>query len=112
MTAARWEDRGEERWIQLSGELDHDGCDEVRSAFLAAAGEANGEVVVDMSRVSFVSSQGIWMLLQVHKQLQGTGRRLLVRSMQPHVHKVLDTVGVFKAIPEWDERAERDDRPV
>ncbi len=53
--------------------------------------------------VSFVSSQGIWLMLQTRKQLANEGRVMHVCNFRPHVHRVFDTVGVFKAVPEWRE---------
>jgi len=29
----------------------------------------------------------------------------LLHGVQPHVHKVFDTVGIFRAIPEWGKPA-------
>jgi len=102
MTSTRWEDGEKERLVRLSGELDHDGCEEVDAAFREAITNVSRDrVVVDMSEVTFVSSQGIWMMLQAHAQLKGEGRVLHVRGMRPHISKVFETVGVFRAVPEW-----------
>ncbi|MHC4137566.1 MAG: STAS domain-containing protein [Planctomycetota bacterium] len=101
MTSTRWEDGEKERLIRLEGELDHDGCEEVDAAFREATADVSKNVVVDMSEVTFVSSQGIWMMLQAHARLKDEGRVLQVRGMRPHIFKVFETVGVFRAVPEW-----------
>jgi anti-anti-sigma factor len=102
MTTTRWEDGEKERLIRLEGELDHDGCEEVDAAFREATADATKDrVVVDMSEVTFVSSQGIWMMLQAHARLRDQGRVLHVRGMRPHISKVFETVGVFRAVPGW-----------
>jgi anti-anti-sigma factor len=101
MTSTRWEDGEKERLIRLEGELDHDGCEEVDAAFREATVDAPKNVVVDMCEVTFVSSQGIWMMLQAHARLRDQGRVLHVRGMRPHISKVFETVGVFRAVPEW-----------
>jgi len=105
MASTRCEDRGSEHWILLEGELDHEGCEEIRQSFQAAAAHQSGHVVVDLKDVSFVSSQGIWMLIQAHKKLKERGGQMLLHGVQPHVHKVFDTVGIFRAIPEWGKPA-------
>jgi anti-anti-sigma factor len=105
MTSTRWEDGDNERLIRLEGELDHDGCEEVDAAFReATANVSQDRVLVDMSEVSFVSSQGIWMMLQAHARLKEQGRALHVRGMRPHIAKAFETVGVFRAVPEWKPR--------
>jgi anti-anti-sigma factor len=101
MTSTSWEDGEKGRLIWLEGELDHDGCEEVDAAFRAATIDVKTDVVVDMSEVTFVSSQGIWMMLQAHARLKDQGRKLHVRGMRPHISKVFETVGVYRAVPEW-----------
>jgi anti-anti-sigma factor len=98
----RWEDRGASRHVFLDGELDHEACDAIASSFRAAIDEAQGTVVVHLAEVSFVSSKGIWMLLEARSRMRRAGRKLLVRGLRPHVRKTFETVGVFKAAPEWD----------
>jgi len=101
MTSTRYEDGADGRLIRLEGELDHDGVEEIAAAFKEAVGGGPNDVIVDMGAVSFVSSQGIWMILRTHKQLASSGRTMHVRNLRPHVYRVFDTVGVFKAVPEW-----------
>lgn len=98
----RWEDQQEGRHLFLDGELDHEGCDAIAAPFRAALTEAKGTVVVNLHKVSFVSSKGIWLLLESRAKLKREGRKLLVRGLNPHVRKTFETVGVFKAAPEWD----------
>ena len=47
--------RGEETWIHLEGELDHDGCEQVAPVLFQA--ERAGPVVVDMRGVTFASAK-------------------------------------------------------
>jgi len=98
----RWEDQRDGRHIFLEGELDHEACDTIGTAFHDAVGQAAGDVIVNLHRVPFVSSKGIWLLLEARSNLKRDGRRLLVRGLGPHVRKTFETVGVFKAAPEWD----------
>jgi anti-anti-sigma factor len=98
----RWEDHPQGRRVYLDGELDHEGCDAIAAPFRDALAQARGTVVVEMGEVTFVSSKGIWLLLEARSRLKREGREMLVRGLQPHVRKVFETVGVFKAAPEWD----------
>ena len=98
----RLEDLQDGRHVHLDGELDHQACEEIGGAFHDAIAEARGNVVVHLHKVPFVSSKGIWLLLESRSKLKREGRQLLVRGLSPHVRKAFETVGVFKAAPEWD----------
>ncbi|MGH7162819.1 MAG: STAS domain-containing protein [Planctomycetota bacterium] len=100
MTSLAYRDQGNERWIELSGPLDFEGCEAVGGRFAAAASQATGDVVVDLRAVPFVASHGIRLLLQTHRILEGSGRRVKVSGLNPVVRKVFDTTGLFHAIPE------------
>jgi len=97
-----WEDQQDGRHLFLDGELDHEACDTISASFRDVIGQAKGTVIVNLSKVPFVSSKGIWLLLESRSKLKREGRQLLVRGLSPHVRKTFETVGVFKAAPEWD----------
>ena len=99
-----WEDRPTARWIHLAGDLDHDGCLELHAEFRRVADEAVMPVIVDLSQVPFVASNGIRMLLEVHHNLREAGRVLRVSNLQAAVRKVFSTTGIFEAIPELEAR--------
>ncbi len=98
----RWEDQREGRHVFLDGELDHEACDQIAAAFRDALEQAKGTIVVNLHKVPFVSSKGIWLLLEARSKLKREGRTMLVRGLNQHVRKTFETVGVFKAAPEWD----------
>jgi anti-anti-sigma factor len=98
----RWEDQREGRHVFLDGELDHEACDEIAAPFRDVLSGTNGTIVVHLQKVPFVSSKGIWLLLEARSKLKREGRKMLVDGLNPHVRKTFETVGVFKAAPEWD----------
>jgi anti-anti-sigma factor len=98
----RWEDQRDGRHIFLDGELDHEGCDRIAAPLREALEQTKGTVFVELGKVPFVCSKGIWLLLESRHKLKRAGRQLLVRGLTPHVRKTFETVGVFKAAPEWD----------
>ena len=97
-----WEDREDQRWIRLAGELDHVGCSEVGERFRSAASAGPETVVVDMQQVSFVTSDGLRLLLETRKRLRDEGRRILVAGLREPARGVFETVGILGAIPEID----------
>jgi len=76
METISWEDRDGARWIALEGELDHEGCALVRERFGSAVREGEGDVVVVLEGVTFLSSMGVGMLLRARETLEKQGRRL------------------------------------
>ena len=97
-----WEDRPDARWILLDGDLDHEGCRDVHDEFQRVAEDGAMAVVVDLSKVPFVASNGLRLLLETHHQLRDSGHRLMVHNLQPAVRKVFSTTGIFDAIPEFE----------
>jgi stage II sporulation protein AA (anti-sigma F factor antagonist) len=104
---ASCETRGEQTWIHLEGEFDHEGCEQVAPVLLRAGGA--GTVVVDMSRVTFVASEGIGLVLRAHRKLREQGRTLLLRGLRPHIRRSFEIVGVFKVVPEWNDDLSHDE---
>ena len=102
--AMTWEDRSDARWIHIRGDLDHDGCRTMQAEFQRVASEGRLPVIVDLTDVPFVASNGIRMLLETHHNLRECGRRLMVSNLQEPVRKVFSTTGIFDAIPELDGR--------
>lgn len=95
-----WEDRDQERWIHLSGELDHLGTEGLAERLLQTADDCTGTVVLDFAGVTFVGSPGLRVLLQAHHRLRSGGRQLRVCGLRPGVRRVFATTGIFEAIPE------------
>ena len=59
MDHLRVEDRGKERWILLDGDLDQQEVLDLKGAFDDAVEHARGDVVLDLSGVTFISTLGI-----------------------------------------------------
>ena len=77
--------------IVLSGRMDGAGTEQV-----AARPQ---RVVVDMTRVAFLSSIGIRLLLSNAKALKQHGGRMVIAGPQPLVKEVLEIVGIALLIP-------------
>jgi anti-anti-sigma factor len=77
------------------GALDAQPPDEELLSLLGEGGQT--VLALDFGNVSFVSSDGLAILLRLHKRLSADGRRLAVFNLRPHVYEVfsvthLDTV--------------------
>jgi|SoimicMinimDraft_8_1059736.scaffolds.fasta_scaffold30798_1 anti-anti-sigma factor len=80
--------------IVLSGRLDTPGVDQIETQFVAAAVPPGKNVVVDLSRVKFISSMGIRMLVSVARSLQQRRARFVLYGPTPLVNEVFEHVSL------------------
>ena len=77
----------------LSGEIDLSTVEQVESGLRDAIQNGAGVVAVDLREVSFLDSSGLRLLLQLHKDLDGSGRRLVVVQGPRRVARVFELTG-------------------
>jgi anti-sigma B factor antagonist len=87
------------RLIKLIGALDMTGTYSVEIAFVRQCDGDNVHVIVDLSKVNYLSSIGIPMLINTAKAVAGRGGKLVLLSPQQNVSDVLDIVGIQQIIP-------------
>ena len=85
--------------IVLSGRMDSAGTEQVAARFTETIAARSPRVVVDMTRVAFLSSIGIRLLMSNAKALKQHGGRMVIAGPQPLVKEVLDIVGIAQLIP-------------
>lgn len=96
METVSWEDKDGARWIQLEGELDHEGCALIRDRFDKAVLDGKGDVVVAMDGVTFLASMGVGMLLKARETLASQGRTLKLSGVRTPVRKALELMNLLK----------------
>jgi anti-anti-sigma factor len=79
--------------LQLVGELDLDGIEELRLALLAAEDPAR-LLIVDLARLDFIDCAATACLFRVAVHLSRTGRRLLLVGDHGQVARLLDLTGI------------------
>jgi anti-sigma B factor antagonist len=77
---------------RMTGELDLATYDTAMAA-LAGLFEASGDVVLDVSDLTFVDSSGIRLFILLHQSLGEQGR-LVLQSPTPHVAGILQIAGL------------------
>jgi anti-sigma B factor antagonist len=78
--------------VRLIGELDLASYDEATRE-LSSLFETDGDVMLDLSELSFVDSSGIRLFIRLHLALEGRGT-LTLRSPTPHVARILQMSGL------------------
>jgi anti-anti-sigma factor len=90
MENVSWEDRDGTRWIELEGELDSTGTLELQDRFQDAIRTGDGDVVVLLAGVRFLSSLAVGMLLKAREELMAKSRKLMLSGVNPNVRRALE----------------------
>ncbi len=84
--------------FRLAGALDLTTVDHLRAVVGPACAEG-GEVLLDLSALSFCDSTGVGAFVWLHRQATAAGGRLLLAAPRRYVRDVLRISGVDRAIP-------------
>ena len=85
--------------IILEGRLDTAGVDAIESRFSAASVATGKSTIVDLSRVPFVASMGIRLLVETAKGLSRKQARLVILEPQEIVDEYLREADLYQLIP-------------
>ena len=96
MLTASWQDRDNTLWIELEGEMDHEDCLEIRDEFRERIARGDGDVVIVMKGLTFLSSMGMGMLVKANKELKEQGRTLKLSGIPDNIRKVLAATGLLE----------------
>ena len=87
------------RLIKLSGALDMNGTYSIEIEFVRQCAGDNVRVIVDLSRVNYISSIGIPMLINTAKSVSSRGGKMVLLNPQRNVAEVLEITGIPQIIP-------------
>ncbi len=89
--------------VALTGRLDTPGVDSVETRFAASLVPTGKNAVVDLSRVTFIASMGIRMLISVARSMKQRHAQLALYNPQPLVKETLDSVSLSEIVPVVDD---------
>ena len=85
--------------VKLVGELDEHSAEFVRRKLDTAFQDYNfNAVLLDLSRMSFMDSTGIGVVIGRYKVLKKHGKRLYVKNPSPTVDKIFKMSGLYEII--------------
>jgi anti-anti-sigma factor len=90
------------RGCRLAGEIDFTSAGAVQSALLAMILPGGGTVLADLSRITFLDSSGIGVLVQAHRTASERDTRLAIVTSDP-VRKLLRLTGLDTVLETYDE---------
>jgi anti-anti-sigma factor len=85
--------------LALSGRLDAGGLQGKDVKFTGLTAARRLPTLIDLSRVEFIGSLGVGMLISCAKALQRHGARLVLLNPSEPVQTVLRTLGIDQVIP-------------
>ena len=86
----RWQDYNEVTVVELQGEVDGELVEPLRSAVTEIAGNQRAGIVLDMSGVSFLDSQGLELLLWVRDYCRQNKIQLRLAGLDENCRKILE----------------------
>ncbi|MDZ7679423.1 MAG: STAS domain-containing protein [Acidimicrobiales bacterium] len=104
------EERPLGRVLIVSGDLDVATAPQVRSEVVRLLGDGISDLVIDLTRVDFIDSFGLGVLVGALKRVRGAGGHLGLVITEPRVRKVFEVTGldrVFELTETVDAALER-----
>ena len=87
------------RLIKLKGTLDTNGVSKVEVEFVRRCSGENVCVLVDLSKVNYISSIGIPMLINSAKSVAKNGGKMALLKPQNNVENILEMTGIPLIVP-------------
>jgi anti-anti-sigma factor len=81
--------------VSLSGEQDMNTAARLAAVLAAAAGEGDGDLVVDLSHVEFMDEKTVTVLVRRRDALQTRSRDLTLRAPSPFARRILQICGLL-----------------
>jgi anti-sigma B factor antagonist len=89
--------------VKLAGRLDITQSDEVESQLAKDVLSGEGDIIIDLGSISYISSSGIRIFVGMVRELNKQGRKLKLCSITPPVKKVFDVVELLDLFDVYDD---------
>jgi anti-sigma B factor antagonist len=84
--------------VTLTGELDMATAPDLAAVLDSVVKGGPGDVIIDLSALSFIDSSGIAVLVTGQQELIQQERRLSLRGARPHPMKVFEIAGLVELL--------------
>jgi anti-anti-sigma factor len=88
------EDRGTTRWIRLEGELDQSDVLDIKASFDEAVEGCDGDIVLDLEGVTFLSTLGIGLIVSTLDRLDDDDRALRLANVPDFIDRTFRTMNL------------------
>jgi anti-anti-sigma factor len=76
--------------VELQGELDNDVADGLKATVTESVGAQRRRLILDMSNVNFIDSQGLELLLWIHQYCRQNRVQLKLAGLDENCGKILE----------------------
>jgi anti-sigma B factor antagonist len=95
--------------LLLDGEIDNNSSVALDKEISLMAGGPGNAVILDMEKVTFISSSGIGVIVKAQNMLKATGAELTMISLQPQVKRVFEIMQLTPLLNVFESREELDE---
>ena len=89
---------GDRAVVELRGELDLSGTDRLQQALEQAEDPPAGLLVLDLSKLDFIDSTGLEVVLRAARRASDSGRRLVVARPSSYVRRLLELTAIDQSL--------------
>lgn len=82
--------------VWIVGEVDYTATPKLRATLLTYIEKTEGELHLNLSRLAYLDSSGLAVLIEARRNLQERKRALVVDTVTPEVKKIFDLTQVGK----------------
>ena len=85
--------------LKISNSLTYQNCEEVEATFKDSLDQQKNEIIIDFSKISFIDSAGLELLLDMHnelKQLNGALKLVHLDALCLDILKATQLINVFR----------------
>lgn len=97
---------GETLVVSPEGKINSANATSLEADLLAQVEKGERKVVLDLSRLDYISSAGLRVVLLLAKRLKQQAGSLVLCSLQPHVSEVFEISGFLGILTAVDSRAD------
>ncbi len=97
---------GKHTLVQLDGRLDITHSDEVEAKLLDDVQAGQGDIIINLQNISYISSSGIRIFVGMVRELEKQNRKLKLCNITPNVKKVFDVVELLDLFEVFDTEQE------
>ena len=84
----------------ITGELDHDAAANIRAQLDGAVSALRPcQLTLDFSRVSFMDSSGIAVIIKISRRMSALGGRAWIEDPARQPQRVIDAAGIDRLVP-------------
>ena len=89
--------------VKATGRIDSSTAPDLEKAFAQLVNNSKPNIVFDMENVDFISSRGLWVLLETQKLCKRQNGRMVLVNVSEKLEQSLDLAGIHHFIETMDD---------